>query len=100
VEPVCDEVAILREGKIVANGPLQELRGLRGFRMMVGSLPERMQEDLIAAGFVVGLTGAACWIESKNRESLNPLIDRVRAAGVAIQSIESAGPTLERYLSI
>jgi energy-coupling factor transporter ATP-binding protein EcfA2 len=92
VEPICDEVAILRKGKVVANVLLDELRVPSGFRMMVGALPDRMQEDLIAAGFVIGLAGAACWIQSKNRESLNPLIDRVRAAGSPYRASKAQGP--------
>jgi ABC-type multidrug transport system ATPase subunit len=99
VELVCDEVAILRAGKVMVSGPLAEFRIPRGFRMVVDGLPDHLQEELAASGFVVGLTGAACWIESLNRASLNPLIDRVRAAGVSIESVESAGPTLERYCS-
>jgi ABC-type multidrug transport system ATPase subunit len=97
-ESLCDEIAILRDGKLVAKGTLEDLRMPRGFRMVVGGLPDRMQEELAASGYVVGLTRTTCWIESPSRENLNPLINRMRAAGICIQSVENVGSMLERYL--
>lgn len=64
VEPVFDEVAILRAGKVMADGPLTEFRIPRGFRMVVDGLPDHLLEELAASGFAVGLTGSFCWIES------------------------------------
>jgi ABC-2 type transport system ATP-binding protein len=95
VERLCSEVAILRAGRVIAGGKLEEMRAARGFRVTAEALPERLQEDLVKIGFIVGLNSGSCWIESGDRSQLNPLIDRLRAAGTCIASIENVKPNLE-----
>jgi hypothetical protein len=76
---------------------MANLRTPVGFRMVVETLSERLQEELANRGFVVGCAGQECWIESRDREMLTPLIDCVRAAGITIASVEKVWPTLARY---
>ncbi|QOY86825.1 ABC transporter ATP-binding protein [Paludibaculum fermentans] len=100
IEWLCDSIAVLHQGRIVTSGRVKDLRATQGFRIVVAALPHRLQEELAARGFVIGLDGERCWIECPNRPGLNALIDQIRAAGASIETIEPVTHSLERiYLS-
>jgi len=99
IEQLCTQTAFLRAGRAVAVGTVEQLLGPRGFRVIVAMLPDRLQDELAASGFIIGLNGGSCWIESKERSRLNPLIDRIRAAGGSIESVESIPASLERLFA-
>jgi ABC-type multidrug transport system ATPase subunit len=100
IESLCDSVAILRQGKLLASGRTTDFRAGRGCRIVVSALPDRLQADLAAGGFSIGLGPRRCWVASPDRSRLNTLIDRLRAANVSIEAVEELMPSLERvYLN-
>ena len=96
IEAACDELAILHQGKVVASGRTTDLRAARGCRIIVSTLPDRLQADLAAGGFSIGLSMRHCWVASPDRSRLNGLIDRLRAANVSIEAVEELMPSLEQ----
>jgi ABC-2 type transport system ATP-binding protein len=99
IEPLCTQAAFLRAGKVIAVGTVEQLLGSRRFRVIVTALPDCLQDELAASGFIIGMNEGSCWIESIERRRLNPLIDRIRAAGGSIESVESIPASLERLLA-
>jgi ABC-2 type transport system ATP-binding protein len=99
IEQLCTHAAFLRAGKVIAVGTVEHLLGSRGLRMVAAALPDRLQDELAASGFILGMSGGSCWIESIERSRLNPLIDRIRAAGGSIESVESIPASFERLFA-
>jgi ABC-2 type transport system ATP-binding protein len=96
LEPLCSDVANLSEGRIAATGKMSELRTAQGCVVHVDALPECLQDDLAAAGYTVGINEQDCWVASHDRLQLNILIDRLQAAAVSIQRVETLLPSMER----
>ncbi|ANU26687.1 ABC transporter ATP-binding protein [Planococcus versutus] len=92
VEKLCDKVAIIREGKIIETGSLQELRHLTGIVMLVET--KEPITDLAALNGVSGIqqkgNGWSFQVETKE-------VDRVirYLSQFGVTRIESSPPTLE-----
>ena len=100
IEQLCSDVAILAAGKLTALYHPREEHPHRGFRISVSSLPDHICEELVRTGFTVGLNRMAHWVESQDTDQLSLLIDRLRAAGIAIENIETTASKLERLYRI
>jgi ABC-type multidrug transport system ATPase subunit len=97
VEPLCNEVAIVRNGRIVEAGPWQDLVATGGFRIFVGPrLADDLQTHLTARGCAIGWSGDTCWIQSANHALQQEVIDEVLSFGVQIQRLERLAPRLQR----
>ena len=106
VERVCDRVAILDRGRLVTEGPLEDLLA-RHARPVFRLLPEPGQEAALAG--LVGRLAAADWATSVTTEpgglvrvgvedasaASGAILPLVVAAGVRLASFERARPTLE-----
>jgi ABC-2 type transport system ATP-binding protein len=101
VEMVCDEVAILHDGKVVESGVLAQLTSReREYRLTVASDMERV--PALLDGSVPEIeeakapTGLAAWnLTVHDREQLNAALDRLRREKVLIESIEPVRSSLE-----
>jgi len=92
VEKLCDRVAIIREGKIVETGTLDELRHLTRATMTIQT--ERPVENL--AGFkgvhdIAEHQGSLCF--QVDSEELGNVVSHISSYG--LKKLESAPPTLE-----
>jgi ABC-2 type transport system ATP-binding protein len=91
-ERVCGRIAILVDGRVVREGPLQELSGPAGsFRARFA--PGAPAERLAGAGFTPGEGGA--WRLTGDAAALNAALDRARAAGALLVGLEPEGTDLE-----
>ncbi|MCC7565310.1 MAG: DUF4162 domain-containing protein, partial [Methanomicrobiaceae archaeon] len=97
VEEICDAVMILRRGKAVACGSMDELRERFGsvtywihFRIDDAS---RLDPALEAAGSNGQWTATA-----RETRDLNRIVGAIAASGGTIERIESRYPTLEEML--
>ncbi|MHC4831950.1 MAG: ABC transporter ATP-binding protein [Planctomycetota bacterium] len=101
VEMVCDEVAILHEGRVVESGVLAELTSRqREYRLTVASDAERVPAllDGSIGGIepVTGLVGLNAWhLTVQDRDELNAALDRLRRENVLIDGIEPVRSSLE-----
>ncbi len=97
LEPVCGEIAILRAGHVAAAGSLADLRAARGFRIVAGELPDRLQDELAHRGFLVRAMSQSCWIEGEGRSRSDWLIDYLRQSRISIESLEKLPSDLEKF---
>jgi len=101
VEMVCDEVAILHDGKVVESGVLAQLTSReREYRVTVASAPEGIPAILDGSVSAIEPTtapaGLAAWIVTvQDREQLNAAVDRLRRSEVLIDSVEPVRSSLE-----
>jgi len=101
VEMVCDEVAILHDGRVVESGVLARLTSReREYRLTVASAAEKVPTLLEGAVTAIesasAPAGLSAWILTvQDREQLNAAVDRLRAGAVLIDSVEPVRSSLE-----
>ncbi|MGI2328562.1 ABC transporter ATP-binding protein [Planococcus sp. YIM B11945] len=92
VEKLCDKVAIIRQGKIIEKGTLQELRHLTGTMLLVETKqPISGLTELKGVHGIEEKDGALSF--QVDAEELDPVVRYVSQFGVT--RMESAPPTLE-----
>lgn len=96
VEQLCSHVGVMREGHLVAQGPLAELEGLRAQRFRLQTA------DVTAAGTVLAKLGATDPAETADGvvaglAGLEPdrIVRELVEAGVAVSGFTVVRPTLE-----
>ena len=101
VEMVCDEVAILKSGKIVKAGILAELTTReQQYRLTVASDPERvpalLDRAIVEIEEIKAPAGLAAWnLTVRDREELNAALDRLRRENILVDGIEPVRNSLE-----
>jgi ABC-2 type transport system ATP-binding protein len=103
VEALCDRIAIVDHGRVIAQGSLDELRALVGDedRISIELAGERCDEALAAVRVVPGVTRAE--LAEATLEVLAPeagpvlgaAIAAITEAGVSVRSVEVVEPNLE-----
>ncbi len=101
IEKVCDVAAIVRDGRIVAHGPITELAG-GGSKSRLRIETDRPDQALGALG---GLVESHRWIGPRSLELIIDANDagiaivnrRLVNAGVDVVSLDEVRPTLEEY---
>lgn len=103
VEAVCDEVAILDQGRIVKQGSLSELKGLLSterWSVTLETLEEadRVKETLILGDTVFNVTQKDKSIEGETanaRQAISLIMETVTALSIVPEKIERKEPTME-----
>ncbi len=95
VELFCEEVAILRKGRLVLTGRVQDLIKGKGYRVTAVSVPAPVRERLGTAAASSESGDGFDHFYFPNRDELNAAIDVLRAAQCSIESITPATSTLE-----
>ncbi|MEK7952063.1 ABC transporter ATP-binding protein [Luteolibacter soli] len=95
VEQVADHVVILSKGRIIESGTVAQLtRRGRSFQVRtVGPVPPAIREGLEREGLEV--KGDLITIQSDDAVPVQPVIDLLRGAGIAIREIREAKLSLE-----
>jgi ABC-2 type transport system ATP-binding protein len=97
VEEICDRVLILRRGKEVACGSMQELRELFGSitYTVTFSVPDIAR---LPSEITVTREGGYCIARAQSIDAMNRITAAVAIAGGQVERIESRYPTLEEML--
>ncbi|MGC3955206.1 MAG: ABC transporter ATP-binding protein [Propionicimonas sp.] len=90
VERLCDQVSIIRDGRLVDSGPLAELRGTQ--QTLVTAQLDSSPDLALAGVTVVERTGDRLRL-SVTADALPELLRRLAAAGV--RALEAGAPSLE-----
>ena len=101
VEMVCDEVAILKSGKIVKAGILSELTTReQQYRLTVASdlerVPALLDKAVLEIEEIKAPAGLAAWnLTVRDRDELNTALDRLRRENILVDGIEPVRNSLE-----
>ncbi len=97
VEMLCDRVAIMGEGRILASGTLEELTGKSDrYQISCSPLSEEIVRD-IGIQAANTLNNGSIEITVKSTDELNVIIDALRRKGTLIESIIPCRNSLESY---
>jgi ABC-2 type transport system ATP-binding protein len=100
VERVCDRVAIVDRGRVLAAGRLDELLGEPGVRIRATGLPPD-SADLLAGFGPVRLDGDWLSVKPIDPERVPDLVAAVVAAGGRVHAVEAGRGSLEdRFLTL
>lgn len=98
VEMICDEMLILKKGEMVRAGKPSDFTKRTGeYRVTVATATDAAQAAAEAILGPVKWDGASLRCPVADRAQLNQLIDKLRAAGAEIESIEPLKSTLEEF---
>jgi ABC-2 type transport system ATP-binding protein len=95
VELFCDEVAILRKGKLVLSGAVRDLTAGKGYRLTATGVPERLRDDLGRKAASTAARDGFIDFQFATREQVNEAVDLLRVGQCEIESIIPTTSTLE-----
>jgi len=99
VERVCEHVVILKEGRVIAQGPLAELLGglSEGLLVRVAGDPEPFIQGLKAEGLEVEELGNQLLIKADSEAVYDTILKRAVEAGVQLRRLERQARSLEEF---
>jgi len=99
VEKVCDHVVILKEGQVMAQGPLEELLGglSEGLLVRVAGDSEPFIRGLKAEGLEVEEAGGQLLIKADSEEVYDTILRQAVETGVQLRRLERQARTLEEF---
>jgi len=101
VERVCDRVAILDHGRVLASGRLDDLLGESSVRIRVTDLPPTAVASLGRFGRVTSSDDGWLSIAAIDREAIPDAVAAIVAAGGRIHAVDAGRATLEdRYMEL
>ncbi len=95
VELFCEEVAILRKGRLVLTGRVAELTKGKGYRLSASGVSDELRQRLAADAASAGSNNGFSEFVFPDRANVNAAIDALRAAGCEIESVAPSASTLE-----
>lgn len=95
VELFCEEVAILRKGRLVLAGKVRELTAGKGYRLSASDVPEILRNELLAKASSSAARNGFVEFQFPTRELANEALDLLRAQHCAIESLVPTTSTLE-----
>ena len=101
VEQVCDAVAIVDRGKVVAQGDLAQLLGASSVRIRATGISREARAAMARFGELDDDADGAVVIKGIDRERIPELVSAVVASGARVYAIEPRHESLEeRFLSL
>ena len=94
VERVCDRVAIVDRGRVIASGPIDELTAARVVRLRVTELPDGAFAAFERFGRI-SRDGDELTVESIDRDAIPDLVAAVVASGGRVHAVEPVRASLE-----
>jgi ABC-2 type transport system ATP-binding protein len=103
IELTCDRVAVLRQGRLVAEGTVEELTkraekggdASKGYRLVASPLSEELLADFREKGASPERVNGHVRLLARDPEHLNALIDAARARGALLTEVTPEKSTLE-----
>src|SRR5262245_42200075 len=97
VETLCDEVSILREGRVVVSGRLDTLlnRDVRRTDIVLHEASDALGESLAALHYRTRRAGESLVVETEGQEGVRAVIEAAHAAGATVFEVTPRSETLE-----
>ncbi|HEY8785789.1 MAG TPA: ABC transporter ATP-binding protein, partial [Candidatus Limnocylindria bacterium] len=101
VEQVCDAVAIVDRGKVVAQGDLAQLLGASSVRVRATGISREARAAMARFGELDDDADGAVVIKGIERERIPELVSAIVASGARVYAVEPQHESLEeRFLSL
>ena len=101
VEQVCDAVAIVDRGKVVAQGDLATLLGTSSVRVRASGVSREARAAMARFGELDDTADGAVLVKGIDRERIPELVSAIVASGARVYAIEPQHESLEeRFLSL
>ena len=96
IERMCGRVAVLRSGRVVAEGSIEELTasGSR-YRLVASGVDERLMAAFRETGASIERINGHFDLTARDVDHLNALVDRLRSGGAKLQELSPARSSLE-----
>jgi ABC-2 type transport system ATP-binding protein len=96
VELICDRVAILQRGEMIREGDIATLTKMQGL-FLVGLAPGQTlpSDELKQKGYSVTARGDVWEVALAESQSIDPVVDLLRARGLSLRHLEEKRQTLE-----
>jgi ABC-2 type transport system ATP-binding protein len=95
VETFCEEVAILRKGKLAVTGKVRDLTAGKGYRLTVAGVPDRLRDELQPGASAISSINGFINFQFASREQVNLAMDKLRGEHCEIESLIPTTSTLE-----
>jgi ABC-2 type transport system ATP-binding protein len=95
VELFCQEVAILRKGKVALTGRVRDLTAGKGYKLVATAVPEALVTELRQKASSFAIRNGFSDFQFPSRESVNHAVDALRGQHCEIESIVPTTSTLE-----
>jgi ABC-2 type transport system ATP-binding protein len=95
VELFCEEVAILRKGKLVLTGRVQDLTKGKGYRLTAAQVPDALRDRLRQSATSAEARNGVVDFHFDGTEEVNAAIDLLRSEHCLIESLLPTTSTLE-----
>jgi len=96
IERTCDRVAVLRSGKVVAQGRIDELTASKSrYRLVATGVDDALLSAFRETGASVERVNGHFDLTARDVDHLNALVDRLRAAGAKLQELAPLRSSLE-----
>jgi ABC-2 type transport system ATP-binding protein len=96
VERLCDRVAVLRRGRVLAEGRIEDLTapGSR-YRLVAEGVTDELLEEFRRSGAAVERVNGHFDLAARDLDHLNALVDRLRGSGARLKELTPARASLE-----
>jgi ABC-2 type transport system ATP-binding protein len=95
VESFCEYVAIMKKGELVVEGKISSLLAGGGYRVTASDVPEQALAEIRGLGAAILPTAEGIAMQLRTRDEANMAIDKIRAAGGFIESVNASSNSLE-----
>jgi ABC-2 type transport system ATP-binding protein len=96
VELICDRVGILQKGEMVTEGTVESLTQQRGLFVVGLAMGQKFPvEDVAKQGYAATANGEFWEVGLRDGQSIDPVIDLLRARGLSIRHLMEKRQTLE-----
>jgi ABC-2 type transport system ATP-binding protein len=97
VEALCDEVAILRRGKLTATGNLEELLSREGEQQIYEVSLANLNADQLSNGYSVRNTASGVIVEVDDESHIEKVLAEARSVGGKLLSVQPVRQSLEEF---
>lgn len=96
IERTCDRVAVLRQGRVAAQGTIEDLTAQTSrYRMVVSDPDDALIASLKETGAGIERVNGHLIVSTRDLEHVNALVDRVRSRGAMLAELSPVRSSLE-----
>jgi ABC-2 type transport system ATP-binding protein len=96
IERLCDRVAVLRKGRVVAEGRIDELTASSSrYRLVADGVTEGLVAAFRQSGATVERVNSHFDLTARDLDHLNALVDRLRSSGALLRELTPVRASLE-----